>query len=73
LPSTRARSGRSIAVSDIVCYPKRLLALVQKWREAGTVGASCARQVPRRDDFDAMRAFAAIPGSRLLHLHHKQA
>jgi 23S rRNA (cytidine2498-2'-O)-methyltransferase len=59
--------------SDIVCYPKRLLALVQKWREAGTVGRFvCTIKFQGATDFDAMRAFAAIPGSRLLHLHHNK-
>jgi len=55
---------------DVVCYPKRLLALVRKWLEAGTVGRFvCTVKFQGATDFDAMRAFAAIPDSRLLHLH----
>jgi 23S rRNA (cytidine2498-2'-O)-methyltransferase len=59
--------------SDVICYPKRLLGLVQKWREAGTVGAFvCTLKFQGATDFDAMQGFAAIPGSRLLHLSHNK-
>ena len=55
--------------SDVICYPGRLLGLVQRWREAGTVGAFvCTLKFQGATDFDAMRGFAAIPDSRLLHL-----
>ena len=58
---------------DVVCYPKRLLALVHKWLAAGTVGRFvCTLKFQGATDFDAMRAFAAIPDSRLLHLHHNK-
>ncbi len=59
--------------SDIVCYPSRLLALMEKWLAAGT----CRRFVATlkfqgATDHEAARRFAAIPGSRLLHLHHNK-
>lgn len=60
-------------LSDVVCYPRRLLALVQKWLAAGTVARFvCTVKFQGATDFDAIRAFAAIPGSRLLHLHHNK-
>jgi 23S rRNA (cytidine2498-2'-O)-methyltransferase len=59
--------------SDVICYPKRLLTLVQRWLAAGTVRCFvCTVKFQGATDFDAMRAFAAIPGSRLLHLHHNK-
>ncbi len=59
--------------SDIVCYPRRLLALVQKWLHAGTVRRFvCTVKFQGETDFDAMGEFAAIPGARLLHLHHNK-
>jgi 23S rRNA (cytidine2498-2'-O)-methyltransferase len=59
--------------SDVVCYPKRLLTLVQKWLAAGTVRRFvCTVKFQGATDFDAMRAFAAIPGTRLMHLHHNK-
>lgn len=58
---------------DVVCYPKRLLPLVQKWLKAGTVGRFvCTLKFQGATDFDTMRAFATIPDSRLLHLHHNK-
>lgn len=59
--------------SDVVCYPKRLLALVQKWLAADTARRFvCTLKFQGATDFEAMRQFAAIPGSRLLHLHHNK-
>jgi 23S rRNA (cytidine2498-2'-O)-methyltransferase len=57
--------------SDVVCYPRRLLSLVERWLEAGV----CDRLIftikfQGATDHDVTRRFAAIPGSRLLHLHH---
>jgi 23S rRNA (cytidine2498-2'-O)-methyltransferase len=58
---------------DVVCYPKRLLALVHKWRAAGTVARFvCTIKFQGATDFAIMQQFAAIPGSRLLHLHHNK-
>ena len=59
--------------SDVICYPKRLLGLVRKWLEAGTVRRfACTIKFQGATDFATMREFAAIPGSRLLHLHHNK-
>jgi 23S rRNA (cytidine2498-2'-O)-methyltransferase len=59
--------------SDVICYPKRLLTLVRKWLEAGTVHRfACTIKFQGATDFETMREFAAIPGSRLLHLHHNK-
>jgi 23S rRNA (cytidine2498-2'-O)-methyltransferase len=58
---------------DVVCYPKRLLGLVRRWLEAGNVGRFvCTLKFQGATDFDAINAFAAIAGSRLLHLHHNK-
>jgi 23S rRNA (cytidine2498-2'-O)-methyltransferase len=59
--------------SDVVCYPKRLLALVCKWLAAGSVRRFvCTVKFQGATDFAIMHEFAAIPGSRLLHLHHNK-
>ncbi len=56
--------------SDVVCYPKRLLGLVQTWIAAGAARRFvCTIKFQGETDFATMRAFAAIPGSRLMHLH----
>lgn len=59
--------------SDVVCYPKRLLSLVQKWLAAGNARRFvCSVKFQGPTDFDVMREFRAIPGSRLMHLHHNK-
>jgi 23S rRNA (cytidine2498-2'-O)-methyltransferase len=59
--------------SDVVCYPTRLLTLVEKWLAAKTVRRFvCTIKFQGATDFETMRKFAAIPGSRLLHLHNNK-
>jgi 23S rRNA (cytidine2498-2'-O)-methyltransferase len=59
--------------SDIVCYPRRLLALVEKWLAAGNVrNFVCTVKFQGVTDFDTAHRFAAIPGSRLVHLHQNK-
>lgn len=59
--------------SDVVCYPNRLLTLVEKFIAAGTVRRfACTLKFQGETDFDTMRRFAAIPGSRLTHLHNNK-
>ena len=59
--------------SDIVCYPKRLLTLVRNWLDKGDVRRFvCTIKFQGATDFATMREFAAIPGARLLHLHHNK-
>jgi 23S rRNA (cytidine2498-2'-O)-methyltransferase len=59
--------------SDVVCYPTRLLALVERWLAAGTCGNFiCTVKFQGETDHDAARRFAAIPGSQLRHLFHNK-
>jgi 23S rRNA (cytidine2498-2'-O)-methyltransferase len=59
-------------LSDVVCYPERLLSLVRRWREAGTVRRFvCTLKFQGATDHETARAFAALPG-RLLHLSHNK-
>lgn len=59
--------------SDVICYPDRLLGLVQRWMESGL----CARYVATikfqgGTDHEAARAFADLPGARVRHLFHNK-
>jgi 23S rRNA (cytidine2498-2'-O)-methyltransferase len=59
--------------SDIVCYPGRLLQLLTRWLESGRVrNFVCTVKFQGETDHDTARRFAALPGSRLLHLHHNK-
>ncbi|MGE3174613.1 MAG: SAM-dependent methyltransferase [Planctomycetota bacterium] len=59
--------------SDVICYPERLLDLVERWRRSGLVRHFvCTVKFQGAEHHAAARSFAAIPGSRLVHLHHNR-
>jgi 23S rRNA (cytidine2498-2'-O)-methyltransferase len=59
--------------SDVVCYPARLLALVERWLAAGTCRRFvCTIKFQGKTDHEIARRFAAIPGSQLRHLFHNK-
>jgi len=59
--------------SDVICYPQRLLGLIERWRAEGAApNFVCTIKFQGSDEHEAARAFAAIPGARLLHLHHNK-
>ena len=59
--------------SDVVCYPARLLALVERWLAAGTCRRFvCTVKFQGMTDHEAAHRFAAIPGSQLRHLFHNK-
>jgi 23S rRNA (cytidine2498-2'-O)-methyltransferase len=58
---------------DVVCYPARLLALVERWLAAGTCrNFVCTIKFQGETDHAAVRRFTAIPGSQLRHLFHNK-
>lgn len=59
--------------SDVACYPARLLGLVQRWMAAGKArNFCCTIKLQGETDHEAVRAFAAIPGSHVRHLYHNK-
>lgn len=59
--------------SDMACYPARLLELVRRWLDAGAArNFVCTLKFQAETDHETARAFAAIPGSRLIHLAHNK-
>jgi 23S rRNA (cytidine2498-2'-O)-methyltransferase len=59
--------------SDVVCYPARLLALVERWLAAGTCRRFvCTIKFQGETDHATAARFAAIPGSQLRHLFHNK-
>jgi 23S rRNA (cytidine2498-2'-O)-methyltransferase len=56
--------------SDIICYPEKLLELVEKWRDSGLCPRFvCTIKFQGATDFATLAKFAAIPNSRLVHLY----
>ncbi len=55
--------------SDVICYPARLLGLVERWLATGKARRFiCSVKFQGETDFGVLNAFKAIPGSRLMHL-----
>lgn len=60
-------------LSDVICYPARLLGLVECWLAAGAARRFvCSVKFQGETDFGVIERFRAIPGSRLMHLHHNK-
>lgn len=59
--------------SDVICYPPRLLSLVERWLAAKPAARFVTTlKFQAETDHETAAAFAAIPGSRLLHLFHNR-
>ncbi len=59
--------------SDVICYPARLLGLVQRWREAGKARHFCCTiKFQGATDHDVAAEFAAMPGAVLFHGAHNK-
>jgi len=59
--------------SDLICYPQRLYRLICDWLSRGQVRNFVVTvKFQHTTDFEAQAAFAALPGSQLLHLHHNK-
>lgn len=55
--------------SDIICYPPKLLELVQNWRASGLVkNFVCTIKFQGETDFETLEEFQKIPGSKTQHL-----
>lgn len=85
LPGVTATVGNAFALdprqvgpvdwlfSDLVCYPRRLLDLVTRWLDSGLCrNLVCTLKFQGPTDHATARAFAALPGSRLVHLNHNR-
>jgi len=59
--------------SDMACYPARLYELVRRWLDADACrNFVCTLKCQGDADFETIQAFAAIPGSRVMHLAHNK-
>ena len=59
--------------SDVISYPARLLAFIERWLAAGTCRRFvCTVKFQGETDHATAARFAAIPGSRLRHLFHNK-
>lgn len=60
-------------LSDMACYPERLLALVRRWIQESTCRRIiCTLKFQSGTDYAVANEFAAIYGGRLVHLFHNK-
>jgi 23S rRNA (cytidine2498-2'-O)-methyltransferase len=58
---------------DVACYPERLWTWVSRWLASGKCGSFvCTLKFQGRDHYGVIARFAAVPGSRLVHLAHNK-
>ena len=86
MPGVRFERGSAFAVdprhvdepydwlfSDIICYPGRLLEMIERWRAAKAAKRFvCTLKFQGATDHAVTRRFAAIPGARVVHLFHNR-
>ena len=59
--------------SDIICYPEKLLELVQDWQRSGLCqNFVCTIKFQGKTDFETLEKFQAMENIRILHLHHNK-
>lgn len=59
--------------SDVICYPERLLELVQEWIAAKpSLKMVCTIKFQGPTDFAIVEKFRQIPGSRVRHMFHNK-
>jgi 23S rRNA (cytidine2498-2'-O)-methyltransferase len=60
-------------VSDVVCYPERLVGLVERWLAAHPSASYVVTiKFQGKTDMAPLAPLAAVPGSRLVHLFHNK-
>jgi 23S rRNA (cytidine2498-2'-O)-methyltransferase len=58
---------------DVICYPPRLYQWIEQWLASGLCrNFICTIKMQGPPDFETPRRFAAIPGSKVAHLHHNK-
>ncbi|WP_374034849.1 SAM-dependent methyltransferase [Bdellovibrio bacteriovorus] len=59
--------------SDIICYPEKLLELVQSWQASGLCSNFvCTIKFQGKTDFETLKKFLALDNVRIQHLHHNK-
>lgn len=60
-------------LSDVICYPERLLQWVKTWLESGIkFNMICTIKMQGGINWQAAEEFASLPNSRVVHLHYNK-
>jgi 23S rRNA (cytidine2498-2'-O)-methyltransferase len=66
-------AGATWLFSDVIAYPERVFALVERWRARGCIrNIICTIKFQGGTDHAITRRFAAIDGAQVFHLHHNR-
>jgi len=85
-PNVRFRTGNAFTLKptdfppldwfccDVICYPAKLWDWLEPWLESGRVQhfVVTVKMQGSTIDWSTLHRFAAVPGSRLVHLHHNK-
>lgn len=59
--------------SDVICYPQRLFEWINLWLESGrTKNMICTIKMQGETDWELIKKFSDISGSRVVHLHYNK-
>lgn len=85
LPSVEERVGNAFTFtpdvvgpvtwlfSDVICYPDKLYRFVSPWLASGACqNFVCTLKFQGKEHYGAIADFAAVPGSRIVHLSHNR-
>ena len=82
LPGVRTQEGSAFTLepfavdwlfSDVIAYPAPLQSLVERWIASGlTRHIVCTIKLQGQTDHAAIESFSAVPGGRVMHLHHNK-
>ena len=65
--------GCDWVLSDVICYPERLLEWVKTWLSSGkTKNMICTIKMQGKINWQTVAAFAQIPDSRIVHLNYNK-
>lgn len=60
-------------LSDVICYPERLLEWINMWRDSGRVkNIICTIKMQGAINWELIKVFAAIPESKIVHLNYNK-
>ena len=60
-------------MSDVICYPERLLEWINVWRKSALVrNIICTIKMQGEINWDLIAEFARIPNSKIVHLNYNK-
>lgn len=85
MPNVEERPGNAFAAtpdsvgrvawlfSDVICYPDKLFRYIEQWLASGACqNFVCTLKFQGSEHYGAIESFAAVPGSRIVHLAHNR-